>query len=155
MEPQKRYLSWEEYFKLCDNLVEQIKDKGFTDIIAIARGGLIPAQYLAYKVDIKRIYNFGITTYSKKDTKLNEHDIVVYQQTCALFCGERKVLIVDDIADSGGTINKCYKDYLKYDGDSKKIQICTLHYKARSIVRPDYFAQEVDDNVWVVYPYDS
>jgi hypoxanthine phosphoribosyltransferase len=54
-----------------------------------------------------------------------------------------EVLIVDDIADSGETLLP-YKIY----------QTAVLHYKMRSEHIPTYYVEEVDDNVWLSYPWE-
>jgi hypoxanthine phosphoribosyltransferase len=54
------------------------------------------------------------------------------------------VLIVDDIADSGETLLP-YKIY----------QTAVLHYKMQSEHIPTYYVEEVDDNVWLSYPWEK
>lgn len=152
----KLFVTWEEYFKLCDNLVEQIKKVAipYTDIVAIARGGLIPAQYLAYKLNIKQVYNYGIITYTTDNKKRSEN--YIYQKAVPLEGGLRpikRILIVDDIADSGKTVDHVYWDLRL--AQPEDISVCTLHYKPHSIFTPKYYAQEVSNDRWVVYPYDE
>jgi len=53
------------------------------------------------------------------------------------------MLVVDDIADSGKTL-------LKY----KKYSTAVLHYKSQSIAVPTYYAEEVENNLWIVYPFE-
>lgn len=152
MECKKIFLTWEEYFKLCNNLVEQMKDVGFTDIIAIARGGLIPAQYIAYKLNIKRIYTAGISSYKEK----TQTDFVIYQGMDGIFDNNSKVLIIDDIADSGKTIQLLQEVYAFKLYFANIVKVCTLQYKPKkSVVTPNYYAQAVENNDWIVYPYDN
>lgn len=155
METKKLILTWDEYFKLCDNLVEQSIHIGFTDIVAIARGGFLPAQYIAYKMNVKRIHNFGMSSYSDTDKKLNDEEVKIYQCILTPFTKEQRVLIVDDIADSGRTLETCIRLQANEFGHAKILDIATLHYKSRSLIKPNYFAQKVESNVWVVYPYDK
>jgi hypoxanthine phosphoribosyltransferase len=152
--PTKLILTWDDYFKLCDSLVEQVKDVGFTDIVAISRGGLIPSQYIAYKLGIKRIHNFGIQSYSDNNTQLDEKLVIIYQGVTTVFDRDNKVLIVDDIADTGRTLKWCQELQPLLDGAAIK-KTATLQYKPEtSQIRPDYFAQAVERSQWVVYPYD-
>ena len=149
VENKKLILSWDDYFKLCDKLVHQLKDAQITDIIAIARGGLIPAQYLAYKLNIKRIHSFGIISYSDDDKPLPDADMRIYQTLGSYdFQGKRRALIVDDIADTGRTIKRCLMDF-------PAARVCTLYYKpTKSIIEPEYFAQTVENDTWIVFPYE-
>ena len=145
-------LTWEDYFKLCDSLVEQVKNEGYTDIIAISRGGLIPAQYLAYKLDIKRVHVFGVSSYKGQTQDRFE----IYQEIDTHFSDKNKVLIVDDIADTGKTLYYCLDYYSVKLYYAQKVHICSLHYKPQnSIIKPEYYAQTVENNTWVVYPYDN
>jgi hypoxanthine phosphoribosyltransferase len=58
-------------------------------------------------------------------------------------CGT-KLLLVDDIADSGHTLDAILKKL-----PSKQVQIITLFYKPRSIVKPDYYAREIANDSWI------
>jgi hypoxanthine phosphoribosyltransferase len=53
------------------------------------------------------------------------------------------MLVVDDIADSGKTL-------LKY----KKYSTAVLHYKSQSKVIPTYYAEEIENDSWIVYPFE-
>jgi len=151
----KLHVEWDEYFKLCDDLIEQVKDYNFTSIVAIARGGLLPAQYIAYKLGIKKIYSFGIATY-KDDEKSK---LEIYQKVPRV-TETFRILIIDDIADSGHTLNVCMDtceidvDQYQYNYGVDTVKTATLHYKPRSIIKPDFFSKEVPNDTWVVYPYD-
>ena len=54
-----------------------------------------------------------------------------------------ELLIIDDIADSGETLEQ-YKIY----------QTAVLHYKFQSIHIPTFYAEEVDNTDWIVYPFE-
>ena len=152
----KKIIDWPQYFELCNLIVDQIKTSGiiFTDIIGLARGGLIPAQYIAYKLGIRRVHSFGISTYSEKDERLPDNEILIYQRVTAPFNKECKVLVIDDIADSGRSLIRCinfHYDFFHSDG----YKTCTLHYKPSSKFKPDFYATEIKDSDWIVYPYDN
>lgn len=59
---------------------------------------------------------------------------------------EGRYLLVDDVADSGETlVDKKYDGYVK----------ATLHYKKHSLIKPDYYAREIPNDVWIVYPWEN
>lgn len=154
MKDLKLVLHWENYFDLCDILVKNLKNHNFTDIIGIARGGLLPAQYLGYKLKVKRVHSFGISSYSGDNKRLSDSDVVIYQNTSAEFNKDSKILIVDDIADSGRTLQSC--KYIQDLSCAGVVNTATLLYKPESsMVCPDFFAQVVDAKVWVIFPYDT
>jgi len=71
-------------------------------IIGVGKGGLIPAVMLGYKLDLK-VYNLGISSYKGKT---QSSSFTVYQDFYFDDLSEgAKVLIVDDICDSGNTFN--------------------------------------------------
>ena len=146
----KLILTWDEYFKYCDILVSKIGySNKYSAILAVARGGLIPAQYIAYKLNIRRIYNFGVITYADNNQILKDEDITLYQSPAMNSdIHNYKILIVDDIADSGRTLKIITSMYNNSD-------VCTIFYKPnKSIVKPDYYGQTIDNDTWVEFPYD-
>jgi len=55
-------------------------------------------------------------------------------------------LLIDDIADSGETLlDRNYEGFVK----------ATLHYKPHSVVKPDFYAREIPNDLWVVYPWEN
>jgi hypoxanthine phosphoribosyltransferase len=57
----------------------------------------------------------------------------------------KNVLIVDDIADTGKTLAEL-KEY--------NFQTATLYYKSRSIIKPTFIGEEVENDEWVVFPWE-
>ena len=73
----KIYISWEEFHQDVKNLCKKIKDSGqeFNKIVAISRGGFIPAGIVAYELGIRNSAVINISTYvGSKHLKLNEVD---------------------------------------------------------------------------------
>ena len=91
-------------------------------VYGLPRGGLPIAVSLSHKLGLPLLMNY----YDRK---------VVTR---------KKVLVVDDIADTGHTL----KDF-----DSPHNIICTMHYHQDSITKPDYFCSEKGDD-WIVYPWE-
>ncbi len=156
MENKKLILSWGDYFKLCDNLVQQTKDGKFTDIIGISRGGLMPAQYIAYKLGIRRVHSFGMYSYTEDERRMGDSDTCIYQSPSMKFDPGDRVLIVDDVADTGKTIRACLEYVHSVFRINPPMYVCTLHFKeGKSTVTPEYFAEKVDPTCWIQYPYES
>jgi len=99
-----------------DKLTEQyIKPSGeeYDLILCITRGGLIPAGMLAYSLGIKDIVNINVSSYDGEEQgELKIKDLS--KKDKKLFRNAKKILIVDDIIDSGNTINSVYS-YLLSD----------------------------------------
>lgn len=145
----KMYISWNHYIELCKNLASQIKKNEFTDIIAVSRGGLIPSQIIAYQLEIPRIHCAGMSTYNLVNEKT---DIpYVYQEPTCIFQEQQKILIIDDVADTGHTLKALLDKYVNVE--YKKC--ATLHFKPRSIIEPTFYVDAIDNDVWIVYPYEK
>jgi hypoxanthine phosphoribosyltransferase len=159
MEINKIHIDWSQYFGLCDDIVKQIVDyetkysTNITDIIGIARGGLMPAQYIAYKLGVKQIHNCGIISYSEDDQKMDDDKVIMYQRPLAHFNKTSNVLIIDDIADTGKTFEKSLTCHCLQWANT--IRLAALHYKpSSSSVKLDFYGQKIDKKDWIVYPYD-
>ena len=114
-------LEWSDIEDLVDILAEGIADnlEGINYIHGLSRGGLIPAVMLSHKLNIPYT-NHPTTVHGKK------------------------VLIVDDIADSGETLDK-WKNY----------QTAVLHYKPHtSKTTPTIWAVQHETGDWIVYPWE-
>ena len=111
-------LTWDNIDFLTECLAEQIKNKNmqFDCIAALGRGGLIPGAMLSYKLDIKTLYNIGINTRQENG---KYRDTIVYQRPDSIKEGS-KILVVDDINDSGRTftaVNSILNRNYKVDSD--------------------------------------
>ena len=63
---------------------------------------------------------------------------------------EKRVLIVDDLVDTGATLKKA----LEYCSEAKTIKTFTVYYKERSKIQPDYFFKTIN-NEWINYDYET
>ena len=97
----KLKLDWDNIDFLIDCLVDQIQHKRikFNSIIALGRGGLIPGAALSYKLGILDLHNLGISTREDAGKYI---DTLVYQKPTGIN-KKGKILVVDDINDSGRT----------------------------------------------------
>ena len=132
VEQQKmKYFSWYEVTSAIDELVSCIKKENieFEEIWGIPRGGLIPGVMLSHIFD-------------KPLNASKEMPSV------------RPLLIVDDIADSGNTLNKLLPKPQNKESSRKGITIVTIHYQKDSIIVPDIHVREKIDE-WIVYPWES
>ena len=143
----KELISWQDIESLSDRLAEKIAadcdDLSQVTLVAVARGGLIPVQIIAYKLDIKDIRVMKLTSYDDENVRGKIEDTT----TDCLFDGAN-VYIVDDLADSGATIKYIRKSF-------PTARICTLLKKTGCEEQPDICAKEgVDKGTWIVFPWD-
>jgi len=142
-------VSWDEAYNMCYYLFEKlVENDEYPDIIVgIARGGWIPARLLADFYGNKFTANIKIEFY--KDTSKVKREPTITQEL-TVNIEDKVILIVDDVADSGKSLEAAIEHIKKKK--PKDVKTATLHYKKRSIIKPDYYIRETDQ--WVVYPWE-
>ncbi|MBQ7285956.1 MAG: xanthine phosphoribosyltransferase [Alphaproteobacteria bacterium] len=140
----KIYLTWDEFYSHAKLLVSKIKSSGteYNRIVAVSRGGLIPAGILAYELDIRNCDTINMASYD--GTKKRNDDEIKIAETLQNI--DDKTLIVDDLSDSGRTFRILRKLYP---------QACfvAVYSKEKGKDVVDIFASEMPDN-WIVFPWD-
>lgn len=142
--------TWDDIIKLCDELAKQIKKSGYKPdvIVAVARGGWIPARILCDYLDVKELYSVKTEHWGVVATPTGEARIT---QPLNVDLAGKKVLIVDDVADTGDTI-KLVADHVKSFSPSE-VKIAVIDYKKTSTFAPDYYASLMEEWRWIVYPW--
>ncbi len=140
-------LSWDDGATLCEELVEKTKDYKPDVLIGVSRGGLVPLRIFADVLDMKKIGILGIQFY-KAIGKRNKFPEITHDMP--LNIEGKKVLIIDDIADTGKSLITA-KEYIEKKG-AKEIRTATLHFKPTSLITPDYYIRITTD--WIIYPWE-
>ena len=148
----KVYLSWQDVHTYCDRLAVKIaaETKRINNVIGIAKGGLIPATILAKKLGINKVYSIGASSYTGQQK--DEEGVNVYQDIPEELHSQIN-LYVDDISDTGGTFNYLLKE--RGHGLDRGIYTATIHVKPHTKFVPTFTHKEIDNDVWVVYPWEE
>jgi hypoxanthine phosphoribosyltransferase len=134
--------------KMISKLTQMIKKSGFKPdiLLGVSRGGLIPVAILSDKLGVESDV-VGVKYYSGvKETKEKPK----ITQPISYNVSEKRVLIVDDVADLGSSL-QLVKEYVQEKG-AREVRICTLHYKPWSLVKPEYFVEQTE--AWIIYPWE-
>lgn len=115
-------------------------------IVAIARGGLVPARILSDLLGPK-VASFTVSSYDGLQRKDDEH---MSFELGGRLDHHRHVLLVDDVSDSGMTFARAIK-YLRKHG-AGKITTTAIFTKPGSVLPPDIYAVETD--AWIIFPFD-
>jgi hypoxanthine phosphoribosyltransferase len=148
-EPERDIVSWEELDRLVATLAERLAGQRFDVLLAITRGGMVPAGMLAYRLRIRDILVAAVEFYDDHGQP-GPHPTFFQFPADPLLRG-RRILVVDEVWDSGTTIQAVTARVRQAGGEPVT---AVLHYKpSRSVVAdtPDVFAVETDR--WVVYPF--
>jgi len=138
-----KYYSYENFRDDTNKLVENVKDFNAEVIVAIARGGLTLSHAMAEGLDIRDVQSIRTELYdhtSKRD------ELSIFGE-CTL-SGVTRVLVVDDIADSGETLQVIMND-LKGKNSKIEFKSATLFYKKTSIYEPDFWINEAKE--WIEF----
>lgn len=129
--------------KICIKNLEDLRDKiEIKNLLAIARGGLVIGTCLSHAFNLP----IGII-FTKSYEEFISKDIQCSQIIGSLNFKIEHVLIIDDIADTGKTLQHV-KELVP---DSK---ILTLFYKKRSIIKPDYYLYTIPDDTWIQFSWE-
>lgn len=145
--PQE-FISWKDFEKDCLSLGTYVKKPDI--IIAIGRGGWVPAAILSHKFKTNTVYNFGLKSYEDKKADSIQ---IIQDIDLNKFDKSKNILIVDDISDKGLTLKYVY-NYFKNNG-FEHIETLTLYTKSGTGFIPDLYSKEFDKGTWVVFPWES
>jgi xanthine phosphoribosyltransferase len=154
-DPRKLYVSYDQHDLICQKLHQKIVDDGFKPevILGLPRGGLFAAALLASErmFNIRTLSTISVASYDdhmqQSSLKLlfpfHPEDLEKYS----------KILIVDDLVDSGTTITfvtKLVQSTLK----NSCIKTAALFYKPKNAeFKPDYYIEDTDK--WIVFPWEK
>ena len=155
----KLIVSWEEYNSTVEKLAIQIHDSGYkpTILIGIMRGAAPMIDVLSRVFKLKCGY-LAVESYSGKGIEDEQGDIVFSREMSSIApnMGGR-ILLCDDLSDTGITFNKSIDWLKKYKPIKDKIEdikTATLWKKKKSTFDPDYCAVKLPDNPWIVQPFE-
>ena len=142
-------VTWDEVHKLSLMLAEKVVKSGyFPDIlIGILRGGFIIARIVADALDIDDLGVVEVKFY-KSIGERAERPIIT--QPLIMEVRDKNVLIVDDVVDSGRTL-EIVSQQVRLRG-AKKVKSAALFVKPRSIINPDYYI--IKTNKWILFPWE-
>ena len=150
------HVSWSDYHQKIEQLAVKIYQSNwdFNQIVCLAKGGLRVGDILA------RIYNQPLAilaTSSYTGPGKQERGMLTFSRHLTMSTpqlGDR-VLLVDDLVDSGITLQQSFPWLNKYYGSQIK-EVCSavIWYKACSVIAPDYYVDYLPDNPWIHQPFE-
>src|SRR5215467_10222196 len=148
---QKNFpVSWDEFHRDARALAWRLSGAGpFEAIVAVTRGGLVPAAIVARELGIRVIETVCVASYdhiAQGELRMLKG---VADSIMALGGGKGQgVLIVDDLVDTGKTA-KLVRDLLP------KAHFATVYAKPMGRPLVDTFITEVSQDTWIFFPWDT
>ncbi|GAA1776579.1 phosphoribosyltransferase [Agromyces lapidis] len=148
---RREILDWDQFGEAARSLAGEVLASGFRPdvVIAIARGGLLLAGAISYALGTKQCGSINVEFYTDIEKVLPEPIVHPPMLDAPALAGKR-VLLVDDVSDSGRTLAKVL-DLLTEVG--AEVRTATLYTKSRTILVPDFSYRATDD--WIVFPWSS
>ncbi|MDD2659533.1 MAG: phosphoribosyltransferase [Methylococcales bacterium] len=144
------FITWEEVYSLCHQLAQQLRKANFRIdvIVAIARGGYMPARLLSDMLGIHDLDCFKIEHY--QGAYKQQEAVVKYPLNADI--NGRNVLLLDDVCDSGDTFEVGI-GHIRHCGAVNELRTAVLHLKTVSRYVPDFYVEEVREWRWLIYPW--
>ena len=148
--PEKQFpVSWDQFHRDARALTWRLSGAGpFEAIVAVTRGGLVPAAIVARELGIRIIETICVASYSH--TEQGELRLLkgVAESITSLNGGGKRVLIVDDLVDTGKTA-RMVREILP------KAHFATVYAKPMGRPLVDTFITEVSQDTWIFFPWDT
>ena len=149
--PDREILGWHEFGEASRELAAQVHESGFVPdmVVAIARGGLLLAGSVAYALDVKSCGAINVEFYTGVDLRLDEPVLLSPMLDTPSVAGQR-VLLVDDVSDSGRTLAMVLELLLSAQADVRSL---CLYSKPETLLEPDYVWRKTSK--WIAFPWSS
>ena len=156
---EKLIVDWKEYNKTVEKLAVQIYQSGYKPdlLVGIMRGGAPMIDVLSRVFKLQCAY-LAVESYSGKGIEDEQGDIVFSREMSSIAKNMGgKILLCDDLSDTGITLNKSVDWLKKYEpikDKIKSIKTATLWKKKKSTFEPDYCAVRLSNDPWIVQPFE-
>ena len=144
------HVSWDQIHRDSRALAWRLDKQGpgadgaWKAVVAITRGGMAPAMIVARELDIRMVDTISVKSYHHQ----SQGEASVLNEPDAAMMGDGEgVLIVDDLVDSGKTLELVRSKY-------PKAHFATVYAKPKGRPQVDTFITEVSQDTWIFFPWD-
>jgi uncharacterized protein len=144
-------LTWPLFGEASRALAEMVEDDGFRPdlVLSIARGGLFIAGGLAYALGIKNLHVMNVEYYTGKGERL-EVPVILPPPLSLVDLETAKVLIADDVADTGNTLAMVVDHVTDQVGE---VRTAVIYQKPQSVIDCTYVWRHTDR--WIDFPWST
>ena len=146
-------ISYERFLADVEAVARALEAESWTPdfLVGIGRGGLVPAAYLSHRTGI------ALLSVDHSSGEIGFGDELLDKLAAKIKAGQR-LLIVDDINDSGATIAYLRAAITAKSGDPEGLRVAVLVDNVRSRAKADYRGSAIDrslDKSWLVFPWEA
>ncbi len=144
------HISWDQIHRDARALAWRLDGQGpdagaWKAVVAITRGGMAPAMIIARELDIRVVDTISVKSYDHQ--KQSEARILKSPDTKVMGSDGAGVLIVDDLVDSGKTLELVRRMY-------PRAHFATVYAKPKGKPMVDSYITEVSQDTWIFFPWD-
>ncbi|GAA2567043.1 phosphoribosyltransferase [Microbacterium binotii] len=149
MAPERETLTWDLFGEASRDIARDVIAADFVPevVVAIARGGLLPAGAIAYGLGVKNCGAINVEFYTGIGTVLDAPELLPPELDMTYLNG-RRVLLVDDVADSGRTLDLAVRLLVERGAD---VRSAVIYTKPTTIIQPDFSWKNTD--LWIDFPW--
>jgi len=138
-------VTWQEFYLNAQALAWRLNEgKKWEGMIAITRGGLVPAAVMARELGIRKIDTISIVSYSEENKQIDPFII----KPCDVKEGGKNWLVIDDLVDTGTTA-KIVREMLP------NAHIAAIYAKPLGKDLVNTYMTEVSQDTWIVFPWEE
>ncbi|MGC8954014.1 phosphoribosyltransferase [Desulfurococcus amylolyticus] len=145
-------VTWDEIVEWSMNLARIIRENGYKPelVVAVSRGGFVPARLICDFLGVENLASIQSQHWTEA-AKAEERAILKYP--FKLDASGMKVLVVDDIVDTGETL-RLARDYIRDNWSPLEVKTAALQWISPvAKYKPDYYYLEVKEWIWFQYPW--
>ncbi|EWH09917.1 xanthine-guanine phosphoribosyltransferase [Catenovulum agarivorans DS-2] len=143
---EKLVLDWQTFHKACKRLAQIIPLEKYDGLVAVTRGGLVPAAILSNDLDIRLIETIGVQSYQQQQ----QGDLQLVKPAYLLeseLIEPQRWLFVEDLVDSGCTIKFLKQFYPRAD-------FACVYAKPQGAELVKYSVEQVAQDIWIDFPWE-
>ncbi|MCC5451546.1 xanthine phosphoribosyltransferase [Rheinheimera sp. UJ51] len=135
------YVSWEAFHRATKELARQLLAEDFDAIVAVSRGGLVPAAILARELNIRTVDSICVASYDHD----KQGSLTILKD--AQLADSAKLLVVDDLVDTGETAKALRERF-------PLARFVTVYAKPQGKPLVDNYVTDIEQDTWIQLPWD-
>ncbi len=142
------HVSWDQLHRDARALSWRLDGTEWRAVVAVTRGGLVPAMIVARELDIRTIDTISIRSYKGVAAAAGQGQLEVLNTPDPELMGDGEgILVVDDLVDSGRTLELIRQMY-------PKAHFATVYAKPKGRPMVQTYVTEVSQDTWIFFPWD-
>ena len=142
------HVSWDQLHRDARALAWRMDKTEWRAVVAVTRGGMVPAMIVARELDIRTIDTISVKSYKGVGAEAGQSDLQVLKQPDPALMGDGEgILVVDDLVDSGRTLELIRETY-------PKAHFATVYAKPKGKPMVQSYVTEVSQDTWIFFPWD-